>query len=107
MMVLGKADIRTDNDALYNFGTTAGKPMYRPQDLSGASNTTGSVLNQKGWWPMQNDAWLLGGAHGGRQFHLAKNDLTDADLWDAKSNRPTVLGREILAPVLDTPVPTI
>lgn len=56
----------------------------------------GSVLNDGFWWPLINDAWVLGAVHGLRVFHLALAEVDPALLWDASNNRPRVLGRELI-----------
>jgi hypothetical protein len=104
MLVLGDISIRQDNNMLKNMGTTAAYPMTNPggtttgrNPRTSASNKTGSVLNEQDWWPLPNDAWLLGGIHGLAQFHLASGtNPADDLLWDASASRPRVLGRELI-----------
>jgi hypothetical protein len=114
MLILGGKDIRSDTDLLANLGTTANAPVTNPSGQfavpptrSGprgpwvqppsASNRTGSVLNDKGWWPLQNDAWVLGGVHGLSQFHMASPGMPpDDELWDASKGYARVLGRELI-----------
>ena len=105
MLVLGGEDIRTDADLTNNMGTTAANPVDNRSGTTvsasapSGSNTTGSVLKERFWWPMLNDAWVLGGLHGLAQFHLASPSIasvSDDSLWDAGAKRPRVLGREII-----------
>lgn len=104
MLVLGDISIRGDKDLLKNMGTTAAYPMTNPSaqttgqnPRTSASNRTGSVLNEQDWWPLPNDAWLLGGVNSLAQFHLASGTNPSDDLmWDASAGRPRVLGRELI-----------
>lgn len=113
-MLLGNAKLRSDQALLRNFGTTAETPL-KQLAKRGASSRQGSILNQKDWWPLQNDAWLLGAVHGKKKFHITQSkhdatarhwalgpELKDEDIWDKGKSprdvpRPTVLGRELLA----------
>lgn len=57
----------------------------------------GSVLNDGWWWPYKNDAWILGGVHGLRSFHISPSAVgKDKNLWDNKDGRPAMLGRELI-----------
>ncbi len=56
----------------------------------------GSVLNDAYWWPFKNDAWVVGGVHGLKLFHLALGSVEDDLLWDDAAGRPRVLGRELI-----------
>jgi hypothetical protein len=58
----------------------------------------GSVLNDGYWWPFKNDTWIIGAVHGLKVFHLATTDgvIDDALIWDKKSNRARMLGRELI-----------
>jgi hypothetical protein len=56
----------------------------------------GSVLNDGWWWPFKNDAWVIGGIHGLKRFHLTMASAPDDLIWDGKDKRPRVLGRELL-----------
>jgi hypothetical protein len=47
------------------------------------------------WTPQMNDAWLLGLLHAGLPIHLLSQPDRDC-LWDAKEDRPTQTGRELL-----------
>lgn len=104
MLLLGDVKIRSDKALLKNMGTTAAYPMTNPAGTTtgrnprtSASNSTGSVLNEQDWWPLPNDAWVLGGINSLAQFHLASG-INPADdlLWDASAARPRVLGRELI-----------
>ncbi|WP_155992732.1 hypothetical protein [Acidocella facilis] len=105
MLVLGGIELRDDEDLLANMGTTAAAPMQNKSgnttfnDRDSGSNRTGSVLKEKAWWPLQNDAWVLGGVQGLSQFHLAAGSVggvVDDMLWEASARRPRVLGRELI-----------
>lgn len=105
MLLLGGADLRDDDDLLANMGTTAAVPAQNGRGATtfarraSASNTTGSVLKERYWWPMKNDAWVIGGLHGLAEFHLAApsiDAISDEELWDAHAGRPRVLGRELI-----------
>jgi hypothetical protein len=110
MLVLGDQDIRRDVALLANFGMTAERPLLNiPRDGAGSRRlaaaerrdralfTHGSVLNERFWWPFFNDCWVLGGVHAACSFHLAMGQRPAADaVWDARSGRPRVLGRELI-----------
>jgi hypothetical protein len=95
LLILGDISIRSNEDLLQNFGTTANYPM-RAQNTLAASNQKGSVLNEKYWWPLINDAWVLGGANSRTPFYMSYGTQPpDDDLWDSSAGRPRVLGREL------------
>ncbi len=105
MLVLGGMEIRDDKDLLANMGTTAAAPAQNQKgsvtfnNRPSGSNTKGSVLKERYWWPLQNDAWVLGGIQGLSQFHLAAASIAgvlDDMLWEADARRPRVLGRELI-----------
>ncbi|QRY79203.1 hypothetical protein JVX91_27155 [Pseudomonas sp. PDNC002] len=60
----------------------------------------GSVLNDGFWWPLINDAWLIGGVHSFKRFHLALASIDEGLLWDSspkpKGPRLRMLGRELI-----------
>jgi hypothetical protein len=105
MLLLGGDWMRTDKPLLQNLGTTATNPAWRPKPnkrgnshtAPHASNRKGSVLNELGWWPLPNDAWLLGGVNALCKFYLANPTMPEKQLlWDSKEGRPRVLGRELI-----------
>jgi hypothetical protein len=58
----------------------------------------GSILCDEKWSILRNDMIILGGILGGKEFHLALPPgklPTQENLWDEKSNRLRVFGREI------------
>ena len=82
---------------------------------------SGSILSTRGWSPMLNDAFIMGGVHAGHQFHVALNNdesglfdrtknagLSTRDnwrlffranprsLWDSERGVPRVLMREFI-----------
>ena len=108
-------------------------PMRSPMSsmTSTSSSTTssravpvvgsGSILSTRGWSPMLNDSFIMGGVHSGHQFHVALNNeeaglfgrtsnsgLTGRDnwrlfiranprmLWDSERGVPRVLMREFI-----------
>ena len=114
MLLLGEEGLRTAKDDLTNFGTTAAYPMANPRHSQanpirikepgqrpvfiGASNRTGSVLSEEAWWPLPNDAWVMGGVHSLTPFYMAMAKVPeDAQLWETRfGGRPRVLGRELI-----------
>jgi hypothetical protein len=75
---------------------SADAPSPHPSDYPiGTLLTRGSVLADLKWWPMPNDAWLLGAIHGLRTFHLGKTP-EESEVFDGKKKRPSVLGRELI-----------
>lgn len=73
-----------------------------PQYIDGLDShiRNGSVLNDGFWWPLINDAWLIGGVHSFKRFHLALSAVDDSLLWDSskkpKGPRLRMLGRELI-----------
>jgi hypothetical protein len=82
---------------------------------------SGSILSTRGWSPMLNDSFIMGGVHSGHQFHVVLNNeesglfgrtsnsgLTGRDnwrlfiranprmLWDSERGVPRVLMREFI-----------
>ncbi len=125
-LLLGDVKLRSQLEVLKNFGTTSGsettmerktllddkKQKIYPSQVNAsvmgqlgkaytkqdgiAHIRRGSVLNDGWWWPFKNDAWVIGGVHGLKRFHLTMADVPDELLWDGKDGRPRVLGRELL-----------
>jgi len=89
MLLLGDAKIRSGN-LLENFGLASGNGLddareIRQIDEVRARRTglalgdpvvdplgLGSILNDKAWTPLLNDAFILGGVHAGQDFHWAE-----------------------------------
>jgi hypothetical protein len=89
ILLLGDAKIRTDEQLLFNFGTTTGKSsesyFSRRKPYSGVGkirenfatqNTPkligdGSIFLTNYWDFMKNDAYILGGLHGQKEFSIA------------------------------------
>ena len=125
-LLLGDLKLRSQIEVLKNFGTTSGteSTMERKTLVDDKGATVypsivnadvmtrvgkayksgdgiahirrGSVLNDGWWWPFKNDAWVIGGIHGLKRFHLTMAKAPDDLLWDTKDKRPRVLGRELL-----------
>ena len=125
-LLLGDVKLRSQIEVLKNFGTTSGtettmerktlkdsgnKPIF-PNDVKSSQQIRlgkgytkelgvahirrGSVLNDGWWWTLKNDAWVLGGVHGLKRFHLTMGSVPDDLIWDSKAGRPRVLGRELV-----------
>ncbi|MBK5549643.1 hypothetical protein JFU49_04990 [Pseudomonas sp. TH03] len=125
-LLLGDTKLRSHMEILKNFGTTSGtkttmeqgslfeEGLRRNKITAGHVQESlstvpvplrtgdkqhirfGSVLNDGWWWPFKNDAWILGGIHGLRRFHLAMSDVPDDLIWDKANGRPRMLGRELI-----------
>lgn len=125
-LLLGDVKLRSHLEVLRNFGTTSGteSTMERgtlrddknkqvfPGQVTESVRTSlgsnyrkdqgivhirrGSVLDDGWWWPFKNDAWVIGGIHGLKRFHLTMASAPDDLLWDTGDARPRVLGRELL-----------
>ena len=125
-LLLGDLKLRSQLEVLKNFGTTSGtestmergtlyddkKNVVRPAQVNKtvmdqlgksyrrgdgiAHIRRGSVLNDGWWWPFKNDAWVIGGIHGLKRFHLSMASAPDDLIWDSSDRRPRVLGRELL-----------
>ncbi len=147
MLILGGAKIRKDEALVANFGVTSQASPTDPQEkalvaelervrqiqrlapgLADAPQVTGtgSILSDRTWTPLLNDAFILGGAHAGHEFHLAEDSAdtyftfrrtraaferratSTADdwigffrthpelLWDRTQDTPRVLARELI-----------
>jgi hypothetical protein len=140
MLILGSAKIRKDEALLSNFGVASGGGITDPEELklvkafeaqraasraAGVEDVpkvvgSGSILNDKDWTPLLNDCFILGGVHGGHEFHLAEDNvdphfsklarspLTIAEkwkdyfranpgtFWDYKFGVPRILARELV-----------
>jgi hypothetical protein len=91
-----------DEIELTNFGATndGSSPDPRTVNGSGAMSepsptraTRGGVLHYPtGWHFLMNDSWILGGVHGGVEFHLASPRVTQNIFADGML---TVTGREL------------
>lgn len=144
---LGGAKIRKDRALLGNFGISSQAGPYDPEEkaivaelerlrgtqrlahgLADAPDVAGpgSILSDRTWTPLLNDAFILGGAHAGHEFHLVEDAvdnyfnfrktraLLEPDratttekwmgffkahpelLWDQKLGNPRVLARELI-----------
>lgn len=115
LLLLGEEGLRLAKEELTNFGTTAAYPVLNPKRdqaraikvvpegktkpvFVGASNRTGSILNESDWWPMPNDAWVMGGVHSLTPFYMAMSAIPDdSAVWETRfGGRPRVLGRELI-----------
>jgi hypothetical protein len=94
MLILGSAKIRSDPTLVGNFGVTSAGGLEKEEDLqllklledkrsaqrkapalSDAPKVLGqgSILNDKNWTPLLNDAFIIGGMHAGHEFHVAED----------------------------------
>lgn len=147
MLILGGAKIRKDPALVGNFGVTSQAGATDPEEkalvaelerlrvtqrlapgLADAPDVAGpgSILSDRTWTPLLNDAFILGGAHAGHEFHLAEDSaetyfnfrktraVFEPDratpeekwmgffkahpemLWDRKADTPRVLARELI-----------
>ncbi|MEP7309522.1 MAG: hypothetical protein ABJA98_28790 [Acidobacteriota bacterium] len=140
MLLLGSAKIRKDSVLVSNFGMTSAGGVIDPEEVAlvealetertdqraapGLRDAPdvlgpGSILNDKNWTPLLNDCYILGGVHGGHEFHLAEDSanayfeslggqLTARDnwrsyfsthqdaVWDTTRQVPRILARELI-----------
>ena len=147
MLILGGAKIRKDEALIGNFGVTSQAGPTDPQEkalvaqleqlrlvqrmapeLRDAPDVMGqgSVLSDRTWTPLLNDAFIIGGAHAGHEFHVAEDSaesyfrfrkaraVFEKDkstpeqiwmgffrkhpelLWDEKLGNPRVFARELI-----------
>jgi hypothetical protein len=101
-LLLGDAKIRSTVDLLQNFGLTSGGGLSEKKDLATAKAAQdwrkgvtpsgqsavdvvgpGSILNDQRWTPFLNDAFILGGVHGGQDFHWAEVEFQSSSQLDA------------------------
>lgn len=116
-IILGKSDLRVDQEYVNNFGTTAVNPQHNQKTIMdffkkihpGIAQkalkeevtehlTGGSILNDANWYPFKNDCFIYGAIRKNKEFHLGilHSGMKEEFLWDSDRNRPTVLGREII-----------
>lgn len=82
-----------ENIDLYNLGATHHDPGAA--DTRASFTGPGSVLHyNSGWHFFMNDAWLLGGIHARREFHLASPRHRN-NIIDPIGGHLTVMGREL------------
>ncbi len=142
-LILGDTKIRSDEELVANFGLSSAGGVQEQESLAMvealfntrqviASNAlhasaqvatpvvgSGSILSTRGWSPLLNDSFIMGGVHAGHQFQVALNTeeaatfgrtknagLTTKDnwrlflranprtLWDSERGVPRVLMRE-------------
>jgi hypothetical protein len=141
MLILGGAKIRKDPALVGNFGVSSQAGPTDPEEKALVSELerlrktqrlapgladapdvtgTGSILSDRTWTPLLNDAFILGGAHAGHEFHFAEDTVetyfnsrkpdraTPKEkwmgffkahpemLWDWKLDNPRVLARELI-----------
>lgn len=129
VLLLGKGEIRFNPNMITNFGYTSahgaeeGRPsklawestlqrktVRQTKELHNGTLGPGSILSDRDWSPMLNDAFILGGVHGDRQFELALSQLGDDDIefpaqlvdkypelfWPEGQPYPAVLLRELI-----------
>jgi hypothetical protein len=123
-IILGTQEIRQDIALIHNMGTLATKPQIKPTQIKcylAAANsqlpnnlleeemlkhlTSGAIVNDSKWWIFQNDLYILGAIHAGKDFHLCYTGMKNKchkgipmkeALWDDRYRRPKALGREFL-----------
>jgi len=84
-VLLGDSSIRTDMAMIWQHGLLSGSGVQEPetrafltliklrQRVPGPLVGVGSILSDSSWSPLLNDAMIIGGAHGHRQFQLRKD----------------------------------
>lgn len=122
VILLGDASLRENMELIQNFGSLATesqvdhkvmKEFLKKALIASDSDvhsrhlnlkkivkyhvTQGAIMYDSKWWILRNDAFILGGIHSKKQFHIVqKTALTASQIWDFANNRPTVLGRELI-----------
>ncbi|MBS0620073.1 MAG: hypothetical protein JSS61_01260 [Verrucomicrobia bacterium] len=112
LTLLGGEELRSANTLLENFGTRAttapcvSGSVLKSLDRNGCA-LTGSILCDKNWNLLKNDAAILGAIHARHTFIICSPtpvphghaftfaDVPDDLLFCPKENRPRVLGREL------------
>lgn len=93
-ILLGANRIRENIPLVDNMGlVTAGHEKKKKN----SQPIQGSILGEKQWSQLINDVFILGGMHGGKEFHLISDGQFPAldSLWNAKKNCMRSLGREL------------
>jgi len=95
MLLLGSAKIRKDQALIASFGLASGGGITDPEEVKIVQSIeaqrkgmreqagqppakvlgSGSILNDKDWSPLLNDCYIIGGVHGGHEFHLAEDSV--------------------------------
>ena len=139
MLLLGSAKIRMDPDLVSNFGVTSAggvgdgeeSRLVDALEAERADRRTspgmrdapsvlgpGSILNDRNWTPLLNDCYILGGVHGGHEFHFAEEAAnahfeslsgqlnptekwqsyfrTHDPFWNVERDVPRILARELI-----------
>jgi hypothetical protein len=110
-LLLGETKIRSDEDLVFNHGLTSHGGVQEKADvarmaklnaqraaLGGASMSSysdvvggGSILSDRNWTPMHNDAFILGGIHTCQDFILAEDTVSQTiGTGRFQSERPLV-----------------
>jgi hypothetical protein len=107
LLLLGEEGMRKKVDLLINFGLTS---AHGPEDdeaaflgavgvqrnllgIPGAPQFVGpgSILSDRKWNPLLNDAWLLGGVHARQDFHLVTEGVGSVS-FDLVATRRAAFG---------------
>jgi hypothetical protein len=84
-VLLGDTSIRNDMAMIWQHGLLSGNGVQEAETrayltliklrkrVPGPLVGAGSILSDSSWSPLLNDAMVIGGAHGHRQFHLRKD----------------------------------
>jgi len=97
-LLLGDTKIRKDPALVMNFGLASAHGVQEKQELQLIARLTGkrqelgslpvlgtgTILSDRNWTPLLNDAFILGGIHASKEFHLAEEGF----------NRFGMLGRQ-------------
>jgi hypothetical protein len=112
--VLGNAEIRGDISLITNLGTAGIEPcsetaskvsdyanshLQLNDELPQAHFNRGSIIVDTDWTLLGNDAFILGGIHSGKEFHIGLPGMPqEENLWskDPAYPGPRVLARELL-----------
>lgn len=108
LLLLGEEGMRRKVNLLINFGLTS---AHGPEDDEAAFLNAigqqrarldvpdapqfvrpGSILSDRKWTPLLNDAWLLGGVHGRQDFHLVTEGVGRI-AFDLVATRRAAFGR--------------
>ncbi|NIF46822.1 hypothetical protein F3J28_03440 [Enterobacter sp. Ap-1006] len=99
MLLLGEESMRKQKSLVQNFGLNSfyGHGVSEPwlggwlNSNSCADNSirkSGSILSDRMWNPLMNDAWLLGGIHHYQDFHLVCEGIGHQRLVDKMNELP-------------------
>ncbi|WP_068470153.1 hypothetical protein [Candidatus Protochlamydia phocaeensis] len=98
-IILGPDRLRNEEKLVGNVKLIVAQSKKKSREDS--DSLSGSILGEKQWSLLVNDAFILGGMHAGKDFHIATPKKQERfpsldKLWNASTHSLRPLGREII-----------